>query len=695
MTYWMDNEQENRRSLQNLVDPLAPVPVESGPGFTEGALSAPFQGAWHGYSALSTVAGDLTIPYLQEVADPIDDVLGTNASAWLEGQREKAHDITRRYRVDPNTTGEVGRILHGAASVITQAAVGSIATGGTAGAAIAAGAGTGYEEYNQLVESGVDPETAKRVAGITAVDTAVGVALPMTIGGGVWGAMAWGAGSNAALGAAGRYDSGKVLADAGYTDMAEQYKVLDGVALATDVLMGSAFPVAGHFINKARARLKPGETLADRLTPEQVDAVDVAARQYHDDVETSPGLHKSPESMNAHYEALRVMEDEVLVNGKDPSEVNLDPIIQRMDLEPDARRVEDRRSESRGTPDRRVREPHEILRADFEARARAAGLTDESIIEALAPKPEIDSATGWNNLQGKKFVVQEVVKDALRVAEETGTGVHYVSMDLQNLGGLNAFYKEVYSHSDAEFRNIMSIMRGELDKIGGSAYMRTGGDELSAVVSGADPAKIQGALDKAFVKIKEYAASKGYGEIDHAKGKPVKGVNVYGGFQEVRPGMSVSKIIDAADAAMGMKKQAAIDAAEAALKEGGDVNGKPAEAPRDGESGGQGRQDQPGASEAPRATDGGTGEGSEPVRAAFDPTDPEAVARAGDISTTDEAATTQAIDAMPDLTVPHPDTGKSVSARELMAELDREIETAKQDGDLASVAVACFKTFGD
>ena len=47
------------------------------------------------------------------------------------------------------------------------------------------------------------------------------------------------------------------------------------------------------------------------------------------------------------------------------------------------------------------------------------------------------------------------------------------------------------------------------------------------------------------------------------------------------------------------------------------------------------------------------------------------------------------------MTVPDPETGAPVRARDLMARLDREIAEAKQDGDLAQVAVACFKTFGE
>lgn len=600
MTYWMDNEQENRRSLQNLVDPLAPVPVESGPRFTEGALSAPFQGAWHGYSALSTVAGDLTIPYLREVADPIDDVLGTNASAWLEGQREKAHDITRRYRVDPNTTGEVGRILHGAASVITQAAVGSIATGGTAGAAIAAGAGTGYEEYNQLVESGVDPETAKRVAGITAVDTAVGVALPMTIGGGVWGAMAWGAGSNAALGAAGRYDSGKVLANAGYTDMAEQYKALDGVALATDVLMGAGFPVAGHFINKARARLSPGETLADRLTPEQVDAVDVAARQYHDDVETSPGLHKSPESMNAHHEALRVMEDEVLVNGKDPSEVNLDPIVQRMDLEPDARPLEGM-DEARAIVES---EAPEAARAEAAARVKEAEAAPAE--QALALRES--GLDMFQILDADGNPVGAIVTTRTSTSTPDGEVVPVLRVDNSGIDAPEAMGKGLGMKAYIELAN---------------RILKEGGQLWSDREVSADA-----------VRLYEGLRRRGYTVEVNEKRPPVKTED----GKLVSQGSYVFKVTKGPEA-VPLKAETAV-----------------------------------------------------PV---VDPTDTVAVAKAGNISSMDDAATTQAIDAMPDLTVPHPDTGAPVKASDLMAELDREIETAKQDGDLAQVAVACFKTFGD
>lgn len=439
MTYWMNDEVENRRAAQNLIDPLDPTPIEETPGVLDGALVSPAKGFWHGVSALSTLPGDAGIPYLQDAAEPL---FGDDAVQWLEDQRVKAHDITRRMRVDPATTGFVGQTLHGAASVITQATIGTLATGSPVGGAVAAGGGTGYAEYNQLVEQGVDPETAKRIASITAVDTGVGVLLPMSIGGGLAGAVAWGAGANVALGAAGRYDAGRVLEEGGYTEMAEHYKVLDSTAIATDLLMGAGFPLISKEARTGKAREANGsgarseqdawvsgfalaQKLRNKLTPEQLDAADVAARVVHEERDLSPGLHKTPESMNAHIEAIRAVEDAV-ANGKDPGDVNIGPIVARMDMEPDVAQAQatlEARAAVEAEIPAEVKLEAERTRAEVEAPVEMPVAVETAPVrEFPAPPPEPRAAPAGGEAAP---AAAEAPKEAatLKDAEEPGRAI--------------------------------------------------------------------------------------------------------------------------------------------------------------------------------------------------------------------------------------------------------------------------------
>lgn len=412
MTYWMNDEVENRRAAQNLIDPLDPTPIEETPGAFKGALAAPFVGIKEGVDQLATGVGDAAIPYLQDAAEPL---FGDDAVTWLEDQRIRAHDIARRNRIDPATVGFVGQTLHGAASVITQAAIGTLATGSPVGGAVAAGGGTGYAEYTQLVEQGVDPETAKRIASITAVDTGVGVLLPMSIGGGLAGAVAWGAGTNVALGAAGRYDSGKVLEEGGYKEMAEHYKALDATAIATDALMGAGFPLAGKGLEKVR----------ERFSPEQLDAADVAARVVHEERDLSPGLHKTPESMNAHIEAIRAVEDAV-ANGKDPGDVNIGPIVARMDMEPDVAQAQatlEARAAVEAEIPAEVKLEAERTRAEVEAPVEMPVAVETAPVrEFPAPPPEPRAAPAGGEAAP---AAAEAPKEAatLKDAEEPGRAI--------------------------------------------------------------------------------------------------------------------------------------------------------------------------------------------------------------------------------------------------------------------------------
>lgn len=587
MTYWMNDEVENRRAAQNLIDPLDPTPIEETPGAFKGALAAPFVGIKEGVDQLATGVGDAAIPYLQDAAEPL---FGDDAVTWLEDQRIRAHDIARRNRIDPATVGFVGQTLHGAASVITQATIGTLATGSPVGGAVAAGGGTGYAEYTQLVEQGVDPETAKRLAASTAVTTGVGVLVPMTIGGGLAGAAAWGASTNVALGAAGRYDAGRVLEEGGYTEMAEHYKVLDSTAIATDLLMGAAFPLISKEARTGKAREANGsgarseqdawvsgfalaQKLRNKLTPEQRDAADVAARVVHEERDLSPGLHKTPESMNAHIEAIRAVEDAVAA-GKAPGDVNTGPIVARMDMEPDvaqARATLEARAAVEAEIPAEVKLEAERTRAEAEMPVEMpAAVETAPVREFPAPPPEPKAAPAGG--EAAKAAEAATLKDA----EEPGRVIP------------DALATEIGA----------SIRNGET---GDSPFLQAG-----AAVRRAGGLRTPEEA-RTFVQKMAAVRDKGLAGAEYQK--------------------AVNDLV---------------------------------------------------AESTPKAT-------------SVDPTDTAAVAKAGDIGTIEQAAVNQALEAMPDLRVPDPDRpGEVVSARELMARLDNEIEMAKQDAELTNVAVACF-----
>ncbi len=67
--------------------------------------------------------------------------------------------------------------------------------------------------------------------------------------------IAYAAGTNIAFGMAQRGLTAKTLRDGGYSEMANQYDVLDRQAIAIDAVLGVAFGGVGRFINSRAASL--------------------------------------------------------------------------------------------------------------------------------------------------------------------------------------------------------------------------------------------------------------------------------------------------------------------------------------------------------------------------------------------------------------------------------------------------------
>ena len=105
-----------------------------------------------------------------------------------------------------------------------------------------------------------------------ALMTGVGVAAPLLWGG--WRPdwpprLLTGASINTVFGAANRATMHTVLDANGYDAMAEQYRVLDGQALASDIILGAAFGGIAHLHGPAPSTIDAAHTLADSAHVEQ------------------------------------------------------------------------------------------------------------------------------------------------------------------------------------------------------------------------------------------------------------------------------------------------------------------------------------------------------------------------------------------------------------------------------------------
>lgn len=119
---------------------------------------------------------------------------------------------------------------------------------------------SGMAPATDLVRQGVDPTTAGAVGGVNLAANALGMRIPAAWGTGLATRLATGAGSNLGIGIATDAASAGMLNVAGYFEQAEGFDPLNAQARGLDLLMGLAFGARAHVD-------------APRMTPSQRDAL--------------------------------------------------------------------------------------------------------------------------------------------------------------------------------------------------------------------------------------------------------------------------------------------------------------------------------------------------------------------------------------------------------------------------------------
>jgi hypothetical protein len=270
--------------------------LNAGAGVLEGAATAPLTGLAAGATGF---ARTLNLG-LSPIAGAVDEAFGTNTRDWWF-QNMMLERTARKVAPNPRETGVAGQILHSLFDVGGQAV-----TLGPAGVLVS----KTIEKSMEGVEQGLDVSTAMQKGAIEGGGAALGVALPIAmpymVGSRIPGLLqqiGYGVGTNVPLGIASRALTHKVLEDAGYRDMAEQYKALDESGLMTDVVLGTAFGALGHAITAKGAKLPV-------IRPADIDAALAKRNAYHLEVDTAPGLARNGETRDAHVDAvLKATED--------------------------------------------------------------------------------------------------------------------------------------------------------------------------------------------------------------------------------------------------------------------------------------------------------------------------------------------------------------------------------------------------
>lgn len=287
------------------------------------------------YSGLVAKPDQLLWAGMDKIVSPIAQFVNENTSindtsvSYIAEQRKLAEQQVKRLTPDAATTGTAGQVLYGVFDMGGQAVVGTT-LGGPVGGAAAVTSLQGFSEFERLTAQGVDFRTAQEAGLVQGITAGAGTLIPMSLGLRAGGALAEGvaaqlartgessvrraaatavratpdiayaAGTNIAFGMAQRGLTAKTLRDGGYSEMANQYDVLDRQAIAIDAVLGVAFGGVGRFINS-----RGESTSAPNFSPVDIDAALAANAAHHAEIDIAPGVPINVLSRNSHIQALR------------------------------------------------------------------------------------------------------------------------------------------------------------------------------------------------------------------------------------------------------------------------------------------------------------------------------------------------------------------------------------------------------
>ncbi|MFS4372137.1 hypothetical protein [Escherichia coli] len=309
-----------------------PAGFNSDVGFFDNAVGSALSGL---YSGLVAKPDQLLWAGMDKIVSPIAQFVNENTSlndtsvSYIAEQRKLAEQQVKRLTPDAATTGTAGQVLYGLFDMGGQAVVGTT-LGGPVGGAAAVTSLQGFSEFERLTAQGVDFRTAQEAGLVQGITAGAGTLIPMSLGLRAGGALAEGvaaqlartgessvrraaatavratpdiayaAGTNIAFGMAQRGLTAKTLRDGGYSEMANQYDVLDRQAIAIDAVLGVAFGGVGRFINS-----RGESTNAPNFSPVDIDAALAANAAHHAEIDIAPGVPINVLSRNSHIQALR------------------------------------------------------------------------------------------------------------------------------------------------------------------------------------------------------------------------------------------------------------------------------------------------------------------------------------------------------------------------------------------------------
>ncbi|WP_270488896.1 hypothetical protein [Enterobacter ludwigii] len=204
---------------------------------------------------------------------------------------KQLQDARGYVKPDAGSQGTAAEVLYGLGQFVP--AIGATIVGGPTVGASTAFSSTYEQSYQDFKGKGVDESTARNLATQQSLFNAAGMALPAAVGTTLATRIASGVAINTGFGGLNRYSVGETLEEKGYTEMAKQYQVFDGQAMLVDAVLGGAFGGAHHLAAR-NADTPPSADTETPIPAAEVQSVMDSAPASEATAETSPLTEPAP-----------------------------------------------------------------------------------------------------------------------------------------------------------------------------------------------------------------------------------------------------------------------------------------------------------------------------------------------------------------------------------------------------------------
>lgn len=179
--------------------------------------------------------------------------------------------------------------------------------------------------------------------------------------------------------------------------------------------------------------------------------------------------------------------------------------------------------------------PEQLLRKEFNELAKELSPKQakalQPLVEKLLLKDTLLGKYGFLGASEREFTARR----AAEYTDQTNEPSFYAEFDFRNVGGLNKIGEKFADGVLEQFGKIISENLQKLSsKTASVSLFRHGGDEVSAIITGADRATIQTAIDKATIEIDNYVKGEKLENLPHPKGS-LPGTGIIGAVAKFEP----------------------------------------------------------------------------------------------------------------------------------------------------------------